>query len=159
MSQNWAESPFLSPTGGGGNLSPSWRDALDFERSMWRKTPGAVYPDGYLGTIHSRREDRLLDSLKNRENQRSYQRGVHKGERIDRADYFWPAAFGPQSGIAAEAQGMRQAPVSLLAARNQPQESQMLPRGTGGLVTLNRTPREINPVRVQQLRRLAPSWR
>ena len=37
----------------------------------------------------------VLDSLKNRQNQRAYQRGVHKGERIDPAQYIWPAGMEP----------------------------------------------------------------
>lgn len=127
---------------------------------MWNKTPEAEYPDGYLGTYRGRREDRLLDSLKNRANQRSYQRGVHKGERIDPGDYIWPAAFQPDSGLRAEAAGMRQAPLGAgLPERSQPAEIQMLPRGAASLMTLTHTPRDIDPVRVQQLRRLLPSWR
>jgi hypothetical protein len=65
----------------------------------------SAYPDGYLGTIRSRRDDRLLDSLKNRENQRAYQRGVHKGERIDQSDYFWAEDIQPEMGIARQAAG------------------------------------------------------
>lgn len=160
MTQNWAETGFLNPHGNqGGDLQPWWRDRLDFDRSMWRKTPEAAYPDGYLGTIHTRREDRLLDSLKTRANQRSYQRGVHKGERIDPGDYIWPAAWQPDRGLQAEAMGSRQAPVGGLPERQQPAEVQMLPRGAASLMTLTHTPRDIDPVRVQQLRRLIPSWR
>jgi hypothetical protein len=163
VSENWAETNFLSPTrqpaGGGGDLAPWWRDALDFNRSMWRTTPGASYPDGYLGTIRSRRDDRLLDSLKTRQNQRSYQRGVHKGERIDQADYFWPAAWQPDRGLAHEAVGVRQAPVDAIAERLPPAGATIYPRGAQSLATLTHTPRTVDPVRVQQLRRLAPSWR
>lgn len=160
MTQNWAQTPFGSPfpVGGGGDLQPWWRDALDFQRSMWRKTPEAEYPDGYLGTFRGRREDRLLDSLKNRVNQRSYQRGVHKGERIDPGDYLWPAAFQPTRGLAYEDAGMRQAPVEVIADRIPPAGAAMFPRGANSLVTLNRTPRVIDPKRVEQLRRLMPTW-
>jgi hypothetical protein len=66
---------------------------------MWRRTPEATYPDGYLGTITSRRDDRLLGALKGRVNERSYQRGVHKGERIDPGDYFWPEQFNLDTGL------------------------------------------------------------
>lgn len=161
MTQNWAETPFGSPYGTGGDLSPWWRDALDFQRSMWRKTPEAEYPDGYLGTFRSRRDDRLLDSLKNRVNQRSYQRGVHKGERIDRADYFWPGAWQPDRGLAHEAVGLRQAPVeaATIPERTAPAGANVYPRGAQSLATLTHTPRTLDPVRVQQLRRLSPTWR
>ena len=126
---------------------------------MWRKTPEAEYPDGYLGTFRTRREDRLLDSLKNRVNQRSYQRGVHKGERIDQADYFWPEAWSPDRGLAHEAAGIRQAPVDAIANRLPPAGATMFPRGATSLATLDRTPRTIDPMRIQQLRRMMPDWR
>src|SRR5262252_4503177 len=80
-------------------MGPFFRDALDARRSAYNRTPEAMYPDGYLGTINTRRGDRLLDSLKNRANQRSYQRGVHKGERIDPADYMWPGKIQPTDGV------------------------------------------------------------
>ena len=162
MSQNWAQTNFLSPYGnygGGGDLQPWWRDNLDFQRSMWRKTPEAEYPDGYLGTFRTRREDRLLDSLKNRVNQRSYQRGVHKGERIDPGDYVWPSEWTPDRGLQAQAIGLRQAPVAAMTDRPLPAGAAMYPRGAQSLATLTRTPREIDPMRVQQLRRLMPDWR
>lgn len=92
--------------GGGGTPQPAFHDVRDERRSMYRRTPEAQYPDGYLGCITSRRNDRLLDALKSRVNQRNYQRGVHKGERIDPVDYTWPIEFHPMSGL------MRQAGLS-----------------------------------------------
>jgi hypothetical protein len=77
---------------------------MDFARMGVGRAPQAEYPDGYLGTIRSRRDDKgkpyamsdtVLDSLKNRQNQRAYQRGVHKGERIDPASYMWPENLEP----------------------------------------------------------------
>jgi len=71
---------------------------------VWDVHPKRSIPDGYLGTIRSRRDDKgkpyamsdtVLDSLKNRQNQRAYQRGVHKGERIDPASYMWPENLEP----------------------------------------------------------------
>lgn len=163
MTQNWAETNFLSPYGNsgnqGGDLQPWWRDQLDFRRGMWRQTPEATYPDGYLGTIRSRRDDRLLDSLKNRQNQRSYQRGVHKGERIDPGDYMWPAQFQPDRGLRAEAAGVRQAPVNPIPGRLPPANTGMYPRGANSLMTLNRSAAGPDPVRAVELQRLAPSWR
>lgn len=82
--------------GGGGPVSHSELDRL---RMGQGRVPTAEYPDGYLGTIRSRQDDRLLDSLVNRETQRSYQRGVHKGERIDPGDYEWPFGLDPQRGV------------------------------------------------------------
>lgn len=88
----------------GGGLAIAFRDKLDATRSgMAGFVPSAQYPDGYLGTIQSRREDRLLDSLKNKVNERSYTRGVHKGEQVDAADYFWPGELQPDRGLRAQA--------------------------------------------------------
>lgn len=131
---------------------PFFRDDMDFQRSMYRRVPQAEYPDGYLGTIRTRRDDRLLKDVQRRLNQRSYQRGVHKGERIDPGDYFWPPEFNPSSGLEAEAQGRRFAPVEALYPRAAVTERQMVPRGSQSLI-------EVSPERQEQLRRLAPSWR
>src|SRR5206468_7107201 len=94
--------------GGAGVTALSFRDALDSARTpMGQRVPQAQYPDGYLGTIQSRREDRILDKVKQRLNDRSYQRGVHKGERIDPSDYYWPDEVNPQVGLEYEARGLR----------------------------------------------------
>lgn len=86
---------------------PFFRNDLDALRSMWRRTPEAQYADGYLGTINPRREGRMQNSLANRTNNRPYTRGVHKGERLDGRDYFWPDEFNLMSGLIAEDQGVR----------------------------------------------------
>ena len=75
------------------------RGDLDAMRIGTGRVPHAEYPDGYLGTIRSRRDDRLLDSIKNRVNQKAYQRGVHKGERIEPSAYYWSLDFNDQTGI------------------------------------------------------------
>jgi hypothetical protein len=161
--QNWAETNFLSPYGnqgqGGGVPEPWWRDQLDFRRSMFRQTPEAQYPDGYIGTIRTRRDDRLLDSLKNRVTQRSYQRGVHKGERIDPGDYLWPAAFQPDRGLKLEAAGQRQAPVGIIVDRPTPAGAALFPRGAGSLAAAGSGPAILDPKRLDQFARMRPSWR
>jgi hypothetical protein len=83
----------------GGQGVPVARSDLDAVRIGTGRIPSAEYPDGYLGTIRSRRDDRLLDSIKNRVNQKSYQRGVHKGERIEPNAYYWTPEFSDQTGI------------------------------------------------------------
>ena len=83
----------------GGAGTPVARDTLDSLRIGVGRVPSAEYPDGYLGTIRSRRDDRLLDSIKNRVNQKAYQRGVHKGERIEPSMYYWPEQVNPMMGI------------------------------------------------------------
>jgi hypothetical protein len=137
--------------GGGGNTSLVGRSMLDAARIGSNRTPQAEYPDGYLGTIRSRRDDRLLDSLKNRQNERAYQRGVHKGERIDQADYYYPAGLDPQRGLRAQARGMRQAPLMDLA----PSPHLV---NDGKADAPNNVPGEIDPRRVQQMSHLRPRW-
>ena len=83
----------------GGQGMPVARGELDSIRIGTGRVPSAEYPDGYLGTIRSRRDDRLLDSIKSRVGQKSYQRGVHKGERIEPSAYFWSPEFNADMGI------------------------------------------------------------
>jgi hypothetical protein len=79
---------------------PSVRSNLDFQRLGVGRVPSAEYPDGYLGSLTTRRrDDRLLDSLKNNLNKKAYQRGVHKGERIEASQYYWPSELQPTRGI------------------------------------------------------------
>ena len=131
---------------------PFFRDDLDYQRSMFRRIPAAEYPDGYLGTMRLRRDDRVLGYVQGRITERQYQRGVHKGERIDPQDYFWLPGFNPQSGLDAQARGVRQAPAQDLRTRAAAEERQMVPRGSQSLI-------EVLPQRVQQLKHLAPDWR
>jgi hypothetical protein len=96
--------------GGGGLLLSGARDILDARRMMDSgRVPSAEYPDGYLGTIGagSRREDRLLGAIANRATQKAYQRGVHKGERIDPADYYWTEEVHPAAALEAQAEGRK----------------------------------------------------
>jgi hypothetical protein len=85
---------------------PFFRDQLDYQRSGWRRTPEAQYPDGYLQTIHTRRDDRLLDGLKQRQAQGPKVRGIHKGDQMDARDYYWQPDFNPDSGLINQAAGM-----------------------------------------------------
>lgn len=142
-------------TGGGGGMGPYFRDAMDARRSAYNRTPEAMYPDGYLGTINTRRGDRLLDNLKSRQNQRSYQRGVHKGERIDPSDYFFPPELQPTEGITRQMQAVpfdtmwlsqRAAPKLELVPMYSPAQESMMGADPG----IGRT---------TQLRKLAPPWR
>ena len=101
-SQNWQSlggGGFSGYNNQGGSGTPVARSDLDGIRIGTGRVPSAEYPDGYLGTIRSRRDDRLLDSIKNRVGQKAYQRGVHKGERIEPSSYFWAPEFGAQDGL------------------------------------------------------------
>lgn len=132
--------------GGGGNLA---RDQLDAARMGVARVPSAEYPDGYLGNVNSRRGDRLLDALK--QNNRSYTRGVHVGERIDASDYFWPPELGPQRGLKNEARGIKTAPMLSLAP-----PPHLVNDGKSD--PTNNVPGVIDPQRVAQLSRLRPPW-
>lgn len=101
-SQNWQSlggNGFYGYNNQGGQGTPVARGDLDAIRIGTGRVPSAEYPDGYLGTIRSRRDDKLLDSLKNNLNKKAYQRGVHKGERIELGSYYWAPEFSDQSGI------------------------------------------------------------
>lgn len=98
--------------GGGGGYGKaeaiSYRDPLDAARSgaFGRGRIGdATYPDGYLsdnGNVGSRREDKLGQPVLGEINKRGYQRGVHKGSKMDPTQYYWPREFNLDSRLAAE---------------------------------------------------------
>lgn len=102
--------------GGGGGFTgagvlsgdmTSARSSLDWARiGSPGRTPEAEYPDGYLGASagNGQYRDRLLQKIGSL-NRRSYQRGVHKGERIDPGDYVWPTEWRPDRGIKAQKAG------------------------------------------------------
>jgi hypothetical protein len=151
--------------GGGGKTLAGYRDILDARRSAATpQTPGAEYPDGYLGTVNSRREDRLLNAVQTRLTQRNYQRGVHKGEKIDNSDYFWPPEFGPMSGLEAQARGQRWTAIGSTPAE------QINHMGKNHLLTpeeMSRTAAQYNvkeilpvdPKRQAKLVSMLPTWR
>jgi len=128
------------------------------------KVPYAEYPDGYLGNVSSRREDRLLRNVQSRLTQRSYQRGVHKGERIDPQDYYWNDVIDPQAGLRAEARGLKWTAVGATPEQQinhmgknhllSPAQVAQVANGVG-----LETPQQIDPVRSARMQRLLPSWR
>jgi len=148
----------------GGVGTPVARDTLDQSRIGVGRIPSAEYPDGYLGTIRSRRDDRLLDSIKNRVNQKSYQRGVHKGERIEASMYFWPDAVNMDSGLQRQ---MKAALVNVNGGmvykvpRAAPQ-TQLAPAphlvNDGKANTQADAPTEINARRQAMMAYLRPAW-
>jgi hypothetical protein len=100
--------PGGTTTGGGGSVETAgavqYRSPLDADRAAKGSIPSAEYPDGYLGTITNRREDKLLEAVQERLTERSYQRGVHKGSKIGPQDYHWDeSVLDPMSGIRREA--------------------------------------------------------
>jgi hypothetical protein len=154
-------------SGGGGSENPlaGYRDMLDARRSGAKPfTPNAEYPDGYLGQVNSRREDRLLQAVSSRLTQRNYQRGVHKGDKIGGKDYFWPPEFGPMSGLEAQARGEKWGPVGSTAAEqiNHMGKNHMLTPSQMGEVAAQHNVKEIlpvDPVRQQKMSAMLPTWR
>lgn len=151
---------------GGGTLS-GYRSMLDARRSAQGpgRTPQAEYPDGYLGNVPNRREDRLLKHVQSRLTNRSYQRGVHKGERVDPKDYYWDPVVHPQAGLEAQAAGLKWS-----QSGSTPEQRISSARSTEELVSpgdLSKTaaqvglkaPAEINPVRSARMARLLPRWK
>lgn len=168
--QNWSysvgnmDAPVTTTQGG--NPSLTFRNPLDAARAaMSEKAPTAQYPDGYLDTINSRRENRLLDALHNRNNDRSYQRGVHKGERIDPTDYFWPSDLSPNRGLRREAAAISSGGVTRVP-RNAPlmtvfeqleAHRDKLPRGADqALRSMPGAP--LDPDKLASLQRFRPGW-
>ena len=154
---------------GGGGV-PVARSELDFLRLGVGRAPQAEYPDGYLGTIRSRRDDRgrpsstsdtIMNSLKARVGQRSYQRGVHRGERIDSSDYYYPEGLENFRGIARQMKSARIGNV-LMSPRNV--ENAMaapaphLPND-GKANMRSTSPMSLDKQRVDQMARMSPAWK
>lgn len=105
--QNWwvnsspAAMPGGTAVGGGGDpMAVMPRNPLDAARMANGFAPGASYPDGYLGTITNRQQDKLLANVQGRLTDKSYQRGVHVGERLGHDAYYWNQDMNPDAGIA-----------------------------------------------------------
>jgi hypothetical protein len=148
----------------GGQGTPVARSELDAIRIGTGRIPSAEYPDGYLGTIRSRRDDRLLDSIKNRVNQKAYQRGVHKGERIEPSMYFWDREMQPDRGIKRQMMAVpvnREGAVVWMTPKGSP-EIRLTPAphlvNDGKANTVANQPGTINVLRANQLAYLKPTW-
>ena len=152
--------------GGGG--TPVARSEMDYMRMGVGREPSAEYPDGYLGTIRSRRDDRgrpnsvseqVLNGLKIRQTQRGYQRGVHRGERIDPNDYFLPRELSMDRGIRRQMQAAKRGvPAARFAPNINLAPAPHLPND-GKANTRSNAPYEMNSARQSQLANMKPNWR
>jgi hypothetical protein len=153
---------------GGGGV-PVARSELDFLRIGVGRTPEAEYPDGYLGTIRSRRDDRgrpsstsdiVLDSMKTRVGQRSYQRGIHRGERVDPSNYYYPKGLEADRGLRRQMRGTQSGNVIL--TKRHVEEAMLAPAphlvNDGKANIVSTAPGEINKRRAAQFSRLRPRW-
>jgi hypothetical protein len=156
---------------GGGGM-PVARSELDFLRIGVGRVPSAEYPDGYLGTIRSRRDDRgrpssvsdtVLNSMKQRLGQRGYQRGVHRGERIDPSDYYYPSQLDPERGIKRQMKATYEGNVFLVRRHVENQKLVPAPHlpndGKAGPNVRSDSPYSIDQKRVSQLANMRPAWR
>jgi hypothetical protein len=156
---------------GGGGV-PVARSELDFMRLGVGREPSAEYPNGYLGTIRSRRDDRgrlnsaseeVLNAVKQRVGQKSYQRGVHRGERIDPSDYYYPAGFEADRGIKRQMKGVVTG--NTVSTKRHTQNFRLAPAphlpndGKAGPRAKSDSPMVINPRRVDQWSGMRPGWK
>ncbi|MEU7147088.1 hypothetical protein AB0B15_03450 [Streptomyces sp. NPDC045456] len=143
-----------SVVGGGGSTTITGARDISHARSRLSapRLGEAEYPDGLLGTVTSRRSDRLANSgprTAERNNSRPYTRGVHKGSRLSPDDYHWPTDFGPMTGIEHQMRGQR------WTAQGSPEGNHLAHEGK-----YSATPDpEQTAERLQALRSLLPTWR
>lgn len=114
--QAWRPTAQGGPEGGGGGYGAEYpvtvgqyRDPLDAARSGALgagRTGEASYPDGYLQPSESRRRDAPA-SVYGRLTDRSYQRGINAGVKMDMAHYFWPEEQDPARRLQAQAAARR----------------------------------------------------
>jgi hypothetical protein len=167
-SQNWQSiggNGFYGYNNQGGQGVPVARGDLDAIRIGTGRVPSAEYPDGYLGTIRSRRDDRLLDSIKNRIGQKAYQRGVHKGERIEASAYFWDREFNNEMGIKRQSRAkmVNIEGVNTFMVPKFGQDLSLIPAphlvNDGKANTVSDAPLAANVHRMNQMAYLRPAWR
>lgn len=136
--------------------SPVFRNAKDARLASYGASPDTQHPDGYLGTIVNRRQDKLQGALA-RQNQRSYSRGVHKGERVNPGDYIWPDEFNLQTGLIYQSKGRKYAPPGAEPARLT-NDGKAGPRAVPQGLTRDQY-EMIDAQRRSMLKSLVPSWR
>ena len=164
--QNWQSiggGGFSGYNNMGGQGTPVARGDLDAIRIGTGRVPSAEYPDGYLGTIRSRRDDRLLDSIKSRVGQKSYQRGVHKGERIEPNAYYWSQDFNDQMGIKRQMKAKYDAKAGVYRIPRQAPDIRLVPAphlvNDGKSNMRSDQDVAMNVTRANQLAYLKPVWR
>lgn len=164
--QNWQSlggNGFNGYNNQGGQGVPVARGDLDAIRIGTGRVPSAEYPDGYLGTIRSRRDDRLLDSLKTRVNQKAYQRGVHKGERIEPNAYYWGMDFNDQTGLQRQMKAKYDAAAGVYRIPRQAPDIRLTPAphlvNDGKSNMISDAPGTLNVARANMLAYLKPVWK
>lgn len=147
--------------GGYGTDSLTARDPLDAKRIAAGFAPGASYPDGYLSTSRTDRQEGKLAIDANRLGPGSYQRGVHKGDKVGNDAYFWDDNMNPDMGLQRQA---RSVPVNQEGATVL-QSQRFAPTGdvpthlvAGGRLQNPGAPESIDPVRAARMKPMLPPW-
>lgn len=162
MSDVFYSTPYQLPgagsavVGGGGSTRLTGAQAISQARQNLSapRLGDAEYPDGYLGTLNSRRSDRLNNSgprTTERNNTRPYTRGVHKGSRLGAKDYQWPTDFNPMTGIEHQMRGQK------WTATGSPEGTHLVNAGKTQQPTASDV--DQNAERLTALRALLPEWR
>lgn len=101
--------------------------------------------------------------MKSRVGQRSYQRGVHRGERIDPSDYYYPAGFEPDRGIKRQMRGVVTG--NVISTKRHTETAKLAPAphlpndGKAGPSIRSNSPMAINKKRTDQWARVRPDWK
>jgi hypothetical protein len=171
--------PSAPAYGGGSTDMMAARDPLDAKRQAAGFAPGASYPDGYLGTITSRQEDKTLAVLQGRLTSTSYQRGVHAGSLQPQRAYFWSSELSPTSGLERQSEAVLTPsegaavwatpkfapsgdPVEMISSDSSlanagARELERALRERGGDPAKNPVT-QVNPSRAAQMSRMLPPW-
>jgi hypothetical protein len=101
-----------------------------------------------------------MDSLKSRVGQRSYQRGVHRGERIDPSDYYYPGGLEADRGIKRQMKAVKDG--NVMRVKRNTEATTIVPTphlvNDGKANIKSTSPAEINQRRVDQFARMRPQW-
>jgi hypothetical protein len=102
-----------------------------------------------------------MNSLKVRIGQRSYQRGVHRGERIDSSDYYYPEGLSNMRGIARQMQAAKVGNVYM--SKRNVEDAMVAPAphlpNDGKANMRSTSPMSLDKQRVDQMARMRPSWK
>jgi hypothetical protein len=103
----------------------------------------------------------VLDGLKVRVGQRSYQRGVHRGERIDVQDYYYPEGLENTRGIARQMKAVKDGNVYRVQRGVENAMAAPAPHlpNDGKANMRSTSPMSLDKRRVDQMARMRPAWK
>jgi hypothetical protein len=178
-------SPSSTTVGGGGYGTSAtgavqFRDPLDARRAAQGQLGQAEYPDGFLGNIINRRQDKLVSAIQTRQTSASYQRGVHRGSKLDPSAYLWEGV-NPDAGLRRESRAAIDEQGRYIVSRYAPQGNPVEVLAHEGKTTGLATPGDIgqkmdearaagvnpaanpivvmDPVKASHMRKMLPRYR